>query len=370
MMEGKTGSGVPRVVLWASYVVVGGGILLLLRLVFTYGLGLIAPFLLGWILSLPIRPLVRRMVGKSRMPRSLAAGVLVCLFVVAVGGLAAWGISRGLSEAGRLLEGIVQETDGGFLTDIQDFFDSVTSHIPFLRGMSEHPVLDGLCHRLDVMVRDGAEQVLTTLGQRVPALLLSAVSSLPSVLLFVTSLLFSCYYFSADDGGLWQGFLSCLPAEWRSRTEGWRGSLAVAAKKYVRAYLALGGITFAEMFLGLTFLRVPYAFLIAWGIALIDFLPLLGTGAVLIPWAVVSFFMGDMRLGMGLLILFGVSSLVRQFTEPRLLGAELGLHPLVSLLAVYAGWKLFGVWGMMLAPFGALWAKALIRKKGEVGEDG
>ncbi len=99
-------------------------------------------------------------------------------------------------------------------------------------------------------------------------------------------------------------------------------------------------------------------------------LPLLGTGVVLIPWAVVSFFIGDMRLGMGLLILFGVSSLVRQFTEPRLLGAELGLHPLVSLLAVYAGWKLFGVWGMMLAPFGALWAKALIRKKGEAGQDG
>ena len=152
------------------------------------------------------------------------------------------------------------------------------------------------------------------------------------------------------------------------RAEGWRDSLATAAKKYVRAYLALSGITFVEMFLGLTVLRVPYAFLIALGIALIDFLPLLGTGAVLVPWAVVMLVTGNMHWGLGLLILFGVSSLVRQFTEPRLLGAELGLHPLASLLAVYAGWKLFGVWGMMLAPFGGLWIKALVQKQS--GEDG
>ena len=144
----------------------------------------------------------------------------------------------------------------------------------------------------------------------------------------------------------------------------WRECLASAAKKYVRAYLALGGITFGEMFLGLTLLKVPYAFLIAWGIALIDFLPLLGTGAVLIPWAAVTLVTGNPGLGLGLLILFGVSTLVRQFVEPRLLGAELGLHPLVSLLAVYAGWRLFGVWGMMLAPFGALWVKATVQKKG------
>ncbi len=365
-MQEKNGQrDTPRAVVWGCYALVGGGLLLLLWLLFTYGLDIVAPFLLGWLLSRPIRPLVRRMVGRSRMPRGLAAGALVCLFVVAVGGLAAWGISRGLSEAGRLLEGLAQDSDGGFLTDIQDFFDSVTSHIPFLRGLSEHPVLHELCERVDGMVREGATQVLSSLGRHVPAALLSAVSSLPSVLLFVTSLLFSCYYFSADDGRLWQGFLFCLPEGWRERAEGWRGSLGMAAKKYVRAYLLLGGITFVEMFLGLTVLGVPYAFLIAWGIALIDFLPLLGTGAVLIPWAVVTLVMGDMRLGLGLLILFGVSSLLRQFTEPRLLGAELGLHPLASLLAVYAGWKLFGVWGMMLAPFGALWIKALVQKKRE-----
>lgn len=367
-MQGTSGDGgTSRAVLWASYTVVAAGVTALFWLFFTYGLGLVAPFLLGWLLSLPIRPLVRRMVGKSRMPRGLAAGVTVCLFTAGVAALVVWGVSRGLSEIGKLLEGLSgQGGAGGLFEEIRDFFDSATSHIPFLKGLSQNPAFEELCYQLDEMVRQGATQVLTTLGRRIPAVILSVVSSLPSVLLFVTSLLFSCYYFAADDGGLWQGFLSCLSERWRVRAEGWRSSLSVAAKKYLRAYLALGGITFVEMFLGLTVLQVPYAFLIAWGIALIDFLPLLGTGVVLIPWAAVMLLTGDLHLGLGLLILFGVSTLVRQFTEPKLLGAELGLHPLVSLFAVYVGWKLFGVWGMMLAPFVALFTKALVQKKGGI----
>ena len=355
----------PRVLTWACYVVVGAGILVGIWLIFTYGLGLVAPFLVAWLLSRLIRPLVSRMVGKSRMPRGLAAGVLVFLFVAGFLGLLAWGVSRGVSELSKLMEGLSQEGSpmGNFFTQAQDFLGSASSHIPFLKGLSEHPHFADFCARLDELVRQGAEQMLTTMGQGLPAMVMSVLGSIPSVLIFMTSLLFSCYYFSADDGSLWQGFLSCLSPPWRRRVDAWKDSLGAAAKKYVRAYLVLGLITFLEMFLGLSVLGVPYAFLLAWGIALIDFLPLLGTGVVLVPWAVVMFVMGDVHMGLGLLILFGVSSLVRQFAEPKLLSAELGLHPLVSLFAVFAGWQLFGVWGMMIAPFVALLVKALVRRR-------
>ena len=359
--EGQTGGSWAA---WASRAVIAAGLLGGIWLLFTYGLGLLAPFLVGWILSRMIRPLVKRMVGKSRMPRKLAAGLLVCLFTAGVAALLGWGFVRGLSEFGKLLEGISGESEGALFTGTEDLIDAVAARLPFLQGLARHPFFARLWQGLDDLWQQGATQILTTLGQRVPAALLSVVGSLPSVLLFVTSLLFSCYYFSADDGELWQGFLSCLSEGWRCRVERWREGVTSAAKKYVRAYLALAGITFVEMFLGLMILRVPYAFLLAWGIALIDFLPLLGTGVVLIPWSVVSLLMGDTWLGLGLLILFGVSALVRQLTEPGLLGAELGIHPLVSLFAVYAGWKLFGVWGMMLAPFGALLIKSLVWKRG------
>jgi predicted PurR-regulated permease PerM len=97
-------------------------------------------------------------------------------------------------------------------------------------------------------------------------------------------------------------------------------------------------------------LRVPYAFILALLTALVDFLPLLGTGIILIPWAIVSLLLGEVRLGVGLLVLYAVSSVIRQILEPKLIGDGLGLHPLLSLAAMYSGLRLFGVWGMILAP--------------------
>ena len=353
---------------WASFVWVVAGVIGGVWLFFAYGLGLVAPFLLAWLLSRLIRPLVNGMTKKNDMPRGLAAGLLVILFVGVTVGLLVWGVSRGISEVGKLMEGISQSNGlwGEMFTNVQDFLASATSHIPFLQKMANNPELEAFCQQLDSLVQEGARQMLTELGQGVTNGVMGMLGKLPTLLIFSTSLLFSCYYFSADDGRLWQGFLSVLPVAWQEKAERMRQGLARATKKYVKAYLLLGGITFIERFVGLSIMGVPYAFLLSWGIAVIDFLPLLGTGVVLVPWAVVMLVTGNMRLGLGLLILFGVSSLLRQLIEPKLLSSELGLHPLLSLFAVFAGWRLFGVWGMMTAPLVALLVKALLHPK--VGE--
>ena len=91
-----------------------------------------------------------------------------------------------------------------------------------------------------------------------------------------------------------------------------------------------------------------------------DFLPLLGTGVVLVPWGIVSLLLGETRVGVGLLILFGVCTLLRQLAEPRLFGQGLGVHPLLALLSTYAGLRLFGVAGMLLAPLVAAGVKRLL----------
>ena len=101
------------------------------------------------------------------------------------------------------------------------------------------------------------------------------------------------------------------------------------------------------------------ALILAILIAVVDFLPLLGTGIILIPWAVVSLLLGEVRLGIGLLVLYAVSSVLRQIFEPKLIGDGLGLHPLLSLAAMYGGLRLFGVWGMILAPLAAAGVRAV-----------
>jgi predicted PurR-regulated permease PerM len=98
---------------------------------------------------------------------------------------------------------------------------------------------------------------------------------------------------------------------------------------------------------------VPYAVLLAAFIALLDLLPIIGVGTLLIPWGIIAAATGNLALGVGLLALHAVIILIRQFLEPKLLGKQLGMHPLLALLATYAGLKLFGFWGLMLLP-GAL----------------
>lgn len=125
-------------------------------------------------------------------------------------------------------------------------------------------------------------------------------------------------------------------------------------RRYLRAYFLLFLLTFAELLIGFMILGTGYAFLLAFMTALLDALPVLGVGTILLPYAIFSFMAGDRSLGFGLLILYGVITLVRQFVEPHLVGKSLGLHPILMLMAFYVGFRLFGVAGIFLGPAAAL----------------
>ena len=118
-------------------------------------------------------------------------------------------------------------------------------------------------------------------------------------------------------------------------------------------------LTAAELLIGFLLLSVDYAVLLALITAVLDALPVLGVGIVLIPYAILSFAMGNTVTGIGLLILYGVITVVRQIAEPRLVGKSLGLHPILMLIAFYAGWRLFGVAGVLIGPLLAMVIKSL-----------
>lgn len=325
-------------------------------LLFRYAWGALLPFVLAYLLGRCIRPLVTRAVGKSKLPRGVVAAVGVILPVGVLVILTVWGIERAVAELEDLLTH--WETSAGgpgqVLTSVGDWMRSVSDHIPFLRRFENTPAFESFCNGLDTLVRRAAESALTTLGDRVSAVVVGAVTRMPAAILFVTVLLLSCYYVAADDGSmeraLGRRLMSWLPPTWRERLPILRCRGRRTLVGYLRAYTILGGITFLEMFIGLSVLRVPYAFLGALAIALVDILPVLGAGAVLIPWAVVQFILGETGLGVGLLVLWGVSTLLRQVIEPRLVSVTLGIHPLLSLIAMYVGLHLFGFWGMLLCP--------------------
>jgi len=131
---------------------------------------------------------------------------------------------------------------------------------------------------------------------------------------------------------------------------------------YIRAQLILICITFFELSIGFLVIGgkvADYALLLALIISIIDAIPILGTGVVLIPWGVLSLLSGDIRLGIMLIILYLICLLVRQLTEPRLVAHRIGIHPLPILMVMYIGLRFFGLFGMILGPVLALVVKQL-----------
>lgn len=334
-----------------------------LWLVFRYALGIALPFLLAWLLSRPVKPLAGKLAGRTRVPRSVWAAGLVILTVGGFITLTVSGVRRGISELSTLARELAADTDGlvAAIGGALDRARSLSSRIPLLRHFENTPGYAEFCARLDGLVEEGVSRLVSGITARIPDAAMAVAGWLPAAFVFITVTLLACYYFSADDGRLSRGMVRTVtrltPAGLRDSLPPFGRRLRRIGRQYLRACLLLGLLTFLQMFIGLALLRIPYAFILAFLIALVDFLPLLGTGIILIPWAAVSLLLGEIRLGIGLLILYAVSSVIRQILEPKLIGEGLGLHPLLSLAAMYAGLRMFGIWGMILAPLVAATAK-------------
>lgn len=327
-----------------------------LWLSFRYLLGIVLPFLLAWLLSRLIKPLTERICHRGRVPRGVCAAGLVVLTVGLASGLVIGGVRRGLRELSSLMGELAADTEGltAAVESVLARVESLSAHIPLLRRFEDAPFYAELCASVDRLVESGVARLTETVTARLPAAAMTVAGFVPAAFVFITVTLLACYYFTADDGRIGKSVSAYLsritPAPLGDRLPSMGRRLRRMGRQYLRACLLLGLLTFLQAFIGLAVLGVPYAFLLALLIAAVDFLPLLGTGVILIPWGIISLLLGQVKLGIGLLILYGVTTLIRQVLEPKLIGDGLGLHPLVSLLAMYAGLRLFGVGGMILAP--------------------
>ena len=180
----------------------------------------------------------------------------------------------------------------------------------------------------------------------------------PDTLLFLVTAALGTYFISAAFPTVNAFLLAQLPDWLRQRLEGLGEDLKSGFGGLVRAQLILTGICFVELLAAFLLLRVQGAAVLAAVTAVIDALPVFGTGVVLLPWALACLLLGQTRRGLGLILCWGVTELVRSAAQAKLLGDQIGLDPLASLLSVYVGWRVAGVGGMLLFPLGIY---ALIR---------
>lgn len=307
----------------------------------------LAPFLLAALLARLLEGPVRLLTHRCRLPRRVAAALCTLAAAGLVMGIATLLVWRLWYELVRL---------AGQLPTLLGNLTALTDQV------------QGWLYRLFVALpsdlrepaREAAAQLARTvlalpgqLGQGGAAWIAGLLSSLPSAGLFLFTLFLAAYLLSSGKPGLEAAFHQ-LPPLWQAKLKRWYGAAGRAAGGWLRAQGLLLLATFAQVAAGLLLLRVEPALLLAALTALVDALPILGSGAVLAPWGVWCLLSGEPLRGLGLLLLYGAVTLVRSLLEPRLIGQRAGLPPLAALVSLYVGFRAFGILGLLAAPLAAV----------------
>lgn len=212
--------------------------------------------------------------------------------------------------------------------------------------------------------------IILAFGEKVSGSVISLIGTtaafLPNALLSAAVVIIATYYFAVDRVRVNCFFLSLFPKNVRPLLKSAKDVLANTVGKYLRAYGLLFLITFLELLAAFIIIGVEYSFVLALVIALVDVLPVLGTGTVLIPWGAVSLISGNYGLGIGLLITYAVITVVRQIIEPRIIGKFIGLSPLAALASMYIGLRLMGIAGIFIFPIGAIILKRILEIREEM----
>jgi len=196
------------------------------------------------------------------------------------------------------------------------------------------------------MVGDAASQ----LGNKAAGVFTSVVQSFPSGILAVFAFVLGFIYLTSDLPGIASGVREFVPRRAMEWIDGWFGELSGAIFAYLRAYLIMFSFTFVLLAIGLWVIGAGNSFATALIVAMIDALPVLGCGTVLIPWAVWEFLSDRATMGIGLIAIWLIVYVMRQVIEPKLIGKMSGAHPFIALVFLYVGWKIGGVGGMLASP--------------------
>lgn len=305
---------------------------------------LFSPFLLGTLLALSAEPMVRFLHKRLRVPRGVSAGIGVSmtfsLMAILLLSLCAL-LIRELGNLGNVLPDWNQTAKSGFSL-IQNWMLQLSAHTP----ESLQPFLRENVNRF---FSDGAAFLDKLFGYLL-GLAGSLLSHIPDSAFSLGTAVISAFLISAKLPKIRRSLLRHIPREWlRSFTNTCKRIRRIFGN-WCTAQCKLVGISFVILLLGLVILRIPYALMWAGLICLVDTFPILGTGTILLPWALVCLLQGDPARAIGLTSTYVVVTVSRSMLEPKFLSRHLGLDPLVTLIALYVGFRLWGIGGLILSP--------------------
>ena len=310
-----------------------------------FGWEYLTPFVIAFIVSFCLKPVVNRVNVYFKIKRSVSAIVCVAAFY--------------------LLTGVVISLIG---VQVILFIRNMFFVLPDYYNKEIAPLVSDWLHRIQrfvvtidpevtATVEEYIISLLDNLGQWVSSLSVTMLSKFSAGIaavpgLFIKTLItiIATFFISVDYYEITFFIARQLNTKQISLLYDAETYAKTALVQYIKSYSLILFITFAEIAAGLWLLGVKRAVLIAMLIAVFDILPAVGTGGIIIPWGIISIALGDVFMGIGLLALYLIVTVVRNTLEPKIVGEQVGLHPVATLMAMFLGSKIMGIVGLFGFP--------------------
>ncbi|MDO4566577.1 MAG: sporulation integral membrane protein YtvI [Oscillospiraceae bacterium] len=347
-----------RFIINAVYVAI---VLLIIFLVFRYAINIIMPFVLAFLVASIARPLIALLEKKARFPRALATVLVVVIFYLLLAAALTFLSARvfvlardwvltlpavyrsSLQPALVSILGELEELAERFGPEFADYLGSISANLTSSIGTT---------------ITNWATGAASWAGR--------TVSSVPGVLVDVLICIVSSFFIAKDYDLICRFILRQFKEKTAETIVKVKRGLVSTIGSYIKGYLLIMSITFIELFIGLSLIGVGNTLVVSLAVAVFDILPVVGCGTVLIPWVVIKLIQGDYLMALGLFILWGVILIVRNIVEPKIVGQQVGLHPVLVLIGMVVGSYFFGGLGLLGLPV----AFALIKKLHDDGTIG
>lgn len=303
------------------------------------------PFLVAFIISLMVEPLIRFLMKKTKATRKCSSIVIFVVVSAIILGALIWGIITLFSEASNLLQGLNDYVDKayqlfqGFLNELDLNKINMSDQV---LGIIQNST-DGILNGLSTWVRGFLNGVI------------NVVTSIPTISIYFVITVMTLYFICVDKVYILDQIEHHVPALWVKKVGIHIRQITKILGGYLKAQATLIFVSFIVSLVGLYILKfvgfaIEYPLLMALFIGFVDALPILGSGTVMVPWAIIAGLNGDLNLGIAIIVLLIIMSVVRQFLEPRLVSKNIGVHPIFTLIAMYTGFKFFGILGLLFGP--------------------
>ena len=307
-----------------------------------YLIGLLFPFIMGFIFATAsVRINKRFFKDDKKLHRVLTLILIYILIILVISLLVGLGVNK-LGDFFSNLPSFYKNTFEPYLENIEQSLYQLNHNLPVDISSYIDSLTDNLFN--DLLT------ILSSFSGVIVNITKSTLTSVPGFLVSVLLTVITSFYIIADYDNLTKWVMDNIPEKAMPIFTEIKDFINNVLLKILSAYSAILGITFVELCIGLTIIGVSNSPMWAFLIAFLDILPVLGVGTVLIPWGITSLITGKVAMGIELLVLYVIITIIRQIIEPHMVGANLGLHPLATLISMIVGLKMFGAIGMFGLP--------------------